>query len=338
MLTLRNGVFGALGHSSRNLIAVGLLLSSACGDDSDEKDSIKDKDAGSESNSSSKAGRGGSGGSGTPSSTAGRAGELPRMTNNQNSGAYTCKPRPEDSGGTGRVDSRCCAGMGVCKADISEGISHGFPHDTCSADDELRCVPNMRIVAAASGDQDHDAGAAMAFNSCRVSFPGAPADFADYEGRCLPSCFAKANPIAGRLSQGTCVSGELCAPCFDPLTGVSTGSCELQGDQPTESPPAAFGECADGLGYCVPAFAAGSQAMQLTQLTCKQGELCGPKNKVADPNACFAHCDAGSFGAGACVPAFIATVAAGILQRGECAEGEICGPCELFGTRSGICD
>lgn len=330
MLTLRNSVLG------RQLIALGLLLG-ACGDDSDDKDTDKDKgkDAGSETSATSKAGRGGQGGA-SGVSTAGRSGELPRMTNNQDSSAYTCKAKPEDVGGSGRVDSRCCAGMGVCKGDVSEGIGHGFPHDTCSADAELRCVPNMREVAAASGDSD--AGAPMAFDSCRVSFPGAPADFPDYEGRCLPACFAKANPIAGRLSQSTCVSGELCAPCFDPLTGQSTGSCELQGDQPTESPPEAFGECANGLGFCVPAFAAGAQAMQLTQLTCKQGELCGPKNKVADPNACFAHCNAGEFGPGACVPAFLASVAAGILQQGECNQGEVCGPCELFGTRSGICD
>jgi hypothetical protein len=228
--------------------------------------------------------------------------------------------------------------MGVCTADLSEGISHGFPHDTCSADGELRCLPNMRVIAAASGDSDAGADAARAFNSCRVTFPGAPADFPDYEGRCLPSCFAKGNPIAARLSQSTCVAGEQCAPCFDPLTGQSTGSCELQGDQPTESPPEAFGDCAAGLGWCVPAFAAGSQAMQLTQLTCKQGELCGPKNKVADPNACFPHCDSGMFGPGACVPQFLASVGAGILQKADCEDGMVCGPCVLFNSRTGICD
>lgn len=319
MLTLRRWTFG------RNLIFIGLI---ACGDDAHDVDK---SDAG----AAPKAGKGGSGGAG--GSAAGRGGQLPRMNaNQQEDSAYTCRPKPEDNGGIGRVDSRCCAGLGQCAADVSEGIKSGFPRDTCSSEGELRCLPNMREIAAS--ESDVDAGPARAFAACRVSFPGAPADFPDYEGRCLPSCFAAANPLAARLSQATCSSSEKCAPCFDPLTGKSTGSCELQGDKPSEPPPEAFAECADGQGYCVPAFAAGMQASQLAQLTCKEGELCGPKNKVADPSACFAHCDAGSFGPGACVPSFLASVGAGILPRADCEEGMVCGPCQLFSMRTGVCD
>jgi hypothetical protein len=227
--------------------------------------------------------------------------------------------------------------MGVCKGDLNEGFLSSFPRDTCSTDGELRCLPNMRVVDA-SRDADVDAGAAAGFASCRVSFPGAPPEFPDYEGRCLPTCFAQQNPIAARLSQGTCVAGELCSPCYDPLTGNSTGSCELYGDAPKQPGPKAFAECADGLGYCVPEFAAGMQASQLMQLTCEPGELCGPKNKVANPGACFAHCDAGSYGPGACVPRFLAAAVAGFLMQGECEAGMVCGPCNIFGMRTGICD
>lgn len=318
MLTLRGW--------TRNLIFIGLV---ACGGD-DADDSAK-PDAG----SSPKAGKGGSS-AGAGGAAAGRGGQLQRMTGAQEDSNYTCKPKPEDSGGIGRERSRCCAGMGQCTADVSEGLSHGFPRDTCSAEDELRCVPNMREIMAS--ESDADAGPARAFAACRVSFPGAPADFPTYEGRCLPSCFAAQNPIAARLQQGTCGSAEKCAPCFDPLTGKSTGSCELQGDSPVEEPLTPFAECAEGQGYCVPAFAAGMQGMQLAQLTCAAGELCGPKNKVADPNACFAHCDAGAYGPGACVPGFLASVGAGLLPRSTCEEGMVCGPCELFGSRTGVCD
>jgi hypothetical protein len=309
---------------------VGLV---ACGGDDADETSTK-ADAG----ASTKAGKGGAGGNTAGGNTSGRGGVLPRMDSSQTNSAYTCKPKAEDNGGVGRADARCCAGMGKCTSDLSEGLSSGFPLDTCSAEGELRCVPNMREVVAVQADTDTDAGTPLAFAACRVSFPGSPANFPDYEGRCLPTCFAKGNPIAARLGQSSCSAGELCAPCFDPLTGQSTGSCELQGDAPSEPAPVAFGECADGLGYCVPAFAAGMQAGQLTQLTCGSGELCGPKNKVADPNACFARCDTGSFGPGACVPGFLASVGAGILARADCQEGEVCGPCELFGTRTGVCD
>lgn len=322
MLTLRRWTHSALGRFGRNLLLIGVV---ACGGDDAE-------DSQSES-ASAKAGKGGSGGAGGRSASAGRPAELPRQTPAQNDTAYMCRPKPEERGGIGAEGARCGAGMGRCTGDVSEGIANGFPRDTCA--EGLYCLPNMRELAAVD---ESDAGTPMAFPACRVSFPGAPADFPDYEGRCLPTFFAKDNPLAARLQQSTCGSGELCAPCYDPLTGDSAGSCELQGDAPTEPAPEPFAECADGHGYCVPAFAAGMQASQLAQLTCAQGELCGPKNKVADPNSCFARCDAGSFGAGACVPAFLASIGAGILPRGECEEGMVCGPCELFGMRTGVCD
>jgi hypothetical protein len=323
MLTLRRWTDSALRRFSRNLLFIGVV---ACGgDDADESSKA-------EASSSPKAGKGG--GAGAGGSAAGRGGQVPRVNPNQDDSAYTCEPKPEDSGGIGSEGSRCGAGMGRCTSDVSQGIANGFPRDTCGQ--ELRCLPNTSEVPAVA--DDNDAGTPLAFAACRVTFPGAPPEFPDYEGRCLPTVFAQANPLAARLGQSSCAAGELCAPCFDPLTGDSAGSCELQGDAPTEPAPTAFGECADGHGYCVPAFAAGMQAGQLAQLTCARGELCGPKNKVADPNACFARCDAGPFGAGACVPSFLASVGAGILPRGECEEGMVCGPCELLGARTGICD
>jgi hypothetical protein len=335
MLTLRSWTDSALGRFSRNLLLIGVV---ACGgDDADADDSAK-ADAASTSQAGN-AGKGGSGGKGGGGANpAGRGGELPRVTADQNDSAYTCRPIAEDNSGIGADGSRCGAGMGRCTSDVSEGIANGFPRDTCG--EELRCLPNMREVAAAApaDNDDTDAGTPLAFAVCRVTFPGAPPEFPDYEGRCLPTFFAKENPLAARLQQSTCAPGELCAPCFDPLTGDSAGSCELQGDEPKQPPPTAFAECAEGLGYCVPAFAAGMQAGQLAQLTCEAGELCGPKNKVADPNSCFTRCNAGQFGAGACVPTFLASIGAGILPQGECDKGMVCGPCELLGTRTGVCD
>jgi hypothetical protein len=241
--------------------------------------------------------------------------------------AYMCKPRPRDVGGAAESGASCCSGLGTCTANSGDGAS--LPHETCKANPDLRCVPKPR-------EAEDDAGASSA--SCRVQLPGSPPSAPSYEGRCLPVCFVSASPILSRLSQANCEMGELCAPCYNPLTGRSTGTCERPGDSPLDPPPTAFVECASGLGYCVPMYAAGNSAGQLMQLTCGAGELCAPKIKVADPNACFEHCDAGALGVGACVPAFLAGPLASLLSPVGCRTGELCAPCSALGARTGVCD
>ncbi|HKP62347.1 MAG TPA: hypothetical protein VJV78_36690 [Polyangiales bacterium] len=241
---------------------------------------------------------------------------------------YMCKPRKGDVGGAAESGADCCSALGTCAA--GGEANSGLPHETCKANPDLRCVPKPR-------EADADAGSGLA-GSCRVQFPGSPANAPSYEGRCLPSCFVSASPILGRLSQATCGMGELCSPCYNPLTGRSTGTCERLGDSPLDPPPPGFVECSSGLGYCVPLYAAGNAAGQLSQLTCAAGELCAPKIKVADPNACFEHCDSGSFGPGACVPAFLAGPLSALLSPIGCRTGELCAPCSALGTRTGVCD
>ena len=312
------------------------LLAAACGGD-DANEAPKAGSGGTKAGAGATAGRGSSqsastaGGSGG-GSAAGRGGSLPRTTQTVTSD-YKCQPKPEDLGSFGSQGARCCAGLGSCaKADGLAGAS-ALPHDTCSTESELVCQPNPPAASA-----DADAGTSSGYASCRVKFPGAPADFPDYEGRCLPACFAQKSPIAARLAQATCAQGELCTPCYDPLTGDATGSCELRGDKPQDVGPKGFEECASGLGYCVPAFAAGMFAGDLKQLTCKAGELCGPKNKVADPSACFEHCESAGFGPGACVPEFLATSFASFLAATSCTNGNLCAPCSILGQRTGVCD
>jgi hypothetical protein len=240
-----------------------------------------------------------------------------------------CKPRPGDVGGAAESGVDCCDGLGACMAAQGEGGS-GLPHATCKANPDLRCVPKPR-------EADSDAGAEGPI-SCRVQLPGSPPSAASYEGRCLPSCFVSASPILSRLSQASCAMGELCAPCYNPLSGLSTGTCERPGDSPLDPPPPGFRECASGLGYCVPMYAAGNAAGQLMQLTCAAGELCAPKIKVADPGACFEHCDSGALGPGACVPAFLAGPLSSLLSPIGCRTGELCAPCVALGARTGVCD
>jgi hypothetical protein len=240
-----------------------------------------------------------------------------------------CVPKPGDVGGAKESGADCCDGLGTCSGEAG-GANAGLPHETCKAQPDLRCVPKPPV-------SDEDGGSAN-FASCRVQFPGSPASAPSFEGRCLPSCFVRYSPIASRLSQATCASGEICSPCYSPLNGRSTGTCDRLGDSPLDPPLAGFAECSEGLGYCVPTYAAGGAAAQLSRLSCQPGELCAPKIKVADPEACFERCDAGSFGPGACAPDFLAGPASPLLNGLGCRPAELCIPCVALGTRTGVCD
>jgi hypothetical protein len=296
----------------------------ACGDD--DEPSKPSKDAGAEKDAESgkpmtipRGGRSGSGGAG---GTGGAA---------VNSDAYTCVPKRGDTGGPTESGAMCCGGMGTCEG--ATGTTKGFPHDTCKAQPDLRCVPQPPAA-------DEDAGMSTGFPSCRVAFPGSPANAPTYEGRCMANCFVKSSPIAARLSQATCAEGESCAPCYNPLNGQSTGVCEQPGDSPLEPPPAAFKDCGEGnTGYCIPSYAAGNAAGQLGQLTCATGELCAPKNKVADPDACFERCDTMiGLGPGACAPSFLSAGLGSLLQMSTCKTGELCIPCNALNINTGVCD
>lgn len=316
--------------SSALLFALAL---SACGDDAGDEDKAAPSGGTGGSTANPSAGRGGSAGA---AGASGRGGNLPRANQDANAAAYMCTARPEDTGGSSRAGTACCSGLGTCANPENGEVSSSMPRDICSTQAELRCAPNE--PPAQTSDVDAGAVATSGFRVCRVKFPGAPADFPDYEGRCLPTCFVQHSEFAARLSGLGCESGQTCSPCYSPLTGESTGTCDLFGDAPSDPAPAGFEDCADGLGYCVPQFAAGMQASQLMRLSCKSGELCGPKNKVADPRACFPRCEAGAFGPGACVPTFLTAGLSAFLTPADCASGAVCAPCSVLNMRTGVCD
>ncbi len=314
------------------LAAVWILGCIACGDDDASPNGRSDageRDASGPDGLSGRGGRGGQGGR-SGSSGGGSGGGVAGAPSTIDPSAYMCEPKPGDTGGPGESGAACCSGLGTCSG-VAIGANAGMPHDTCKAQPDLRCAPNPPAA-------DEDAGTPAGFAGCRVMFPGAPPTAASFEGRCLPDCFVKHSPIVSRLSRGTCAEAQTCMPCYNPLNGRSTGACEQPGDSPLDPAPPGFVECSGGAGYCVPAFAAGSQAAQLSQLTCAAGELCGPKIKVADPDACFPRCDAGLYGSGACAPDFLAGPAAALLNGLGCNMGELCIPCVALGTRTGVCD
>ncbi|MCA9625546.1 MAG: hypothetical protein KC731_41275, partial [Myxococcales bacterium] len=59
------------------------------------------------------------------------------------------------------------------------------------------------------------------------------------EGRCTSSCIPMVADSSDLLDQDSCDVGELCVPCYDPITLEPTGACDLPCDTgPVEPAPA----------------------------------------------------------------------------------------------------
>jgi hypothetical protein len=312
------------------VLVAGLLstLALGCGDDDDAKSTGKGGSGG-------QGGSGGSsgrrpmtrGGTGGFSPSTGGTGGGPAIDSNE--AAYGCKPAGPVTGGTLNAGAACCGDLGVCTANPSGPGSQDWGADLCSVASFLRCEPRAIEEDGGVASRDH----------CRMTWPGAPANAPSFEGRCVTGCFLTGSPIAQRITQQSCASGQYCAPCYNPIDGKSTGQCEFEGDAPQDDAPSPLVACGDGLGLCVPSYATGTQATSLSRLNCGEGELCAPLRKVANPKACFDRCVDESLGAGACVPNFLVPEILRVaLMMGSCGDGELCAPCSFAGMPIGVCD
>ena len=150
----------------------------------------------------------------------------------------------------------CCGELGVCVPDalVAEGQRAILSADSCEGDGVL-CAP--RALAAD-----------------RTAVPVTCRGLAGGEGRCLPACLPAVAAQADVLPPAGCEPGELCAPCFDPLTGEATPACSMRSDAPAET-PTLFAECCGGRSACVPdALVSETQQSLLDGDGCASGELC----------------------------------------------------------------
>jgi hypothetical protein len=218
----------------------------------------------------------------------------------------------------------CCHALGRCQAaaELAPNRAALFSKDSCDLDGAL-CVP-----AALSGD------AASAPKTCRSVL--------DAEGRCLPDCISNLALQAARLPKDVCAEHEVCAACFDPVTGDATGYCALGGDSGPRESPRVFANCCDvqtdAQALCVPQSYVPAGVV-MPRGTCDATSFCVPRAWASDPSAKPNYCTDDVRGRGICVPQCVATALGPLLTTSaDCNPTAQCYPCQYVGgLASGVC-
>jgi hypothetical protein len=281
-------------------------------------------------------------------------------------GLIGCGSRGAGSGGNGNGD-----GTGYifdpCVSDPQPGYdpkARGL--DACCDDGPAHCVPDGEVLpllasnltACSDGnsvcmpDAIIEAGGAYKPAPCTSSVGNAA-------GVCLSKCIplVSTNPQAPLLGQDGCGDGELCVPCLNPVSQVSTGACEINeklcsnGDGGTVAGDDAGGTCpyvgpplidptsldacapACGGAHCLPASSVPpAQQGLLDACTAKGGAagLCAPDKLIATggnfvPKSCMSVAGAEGRCLSACLPSVAAQAAQ--LPKDVCDDGEKCAPC-----------
>jgi hypothetical protein len=222
----------------------------------------------------------------------------------------------------------CCSGNGLCvpTSVVPATQLSQLGADTCTQTDHV-CAPTKFI------DLTYKPKVCSSINS--------------YEGRCIPDCLPAVAGRASFLPKDTCDTGEVCAPCYDPVNGSDTQACRQNGDSPqTDAGPQVFTTCCSDLGVCVPDTALTTEQKSLLgKDSCSTtGDLCVPKG-FADPSNPVQKCTAslGGFNAeGRCIPACVPAIQAQAsrLAQDDCTQaGTLCAPCydPITGADTGAC-
>lgn len=226
--------------------------------------------------------------------------------------------------------AQCCGGVGTC---VTAGLVDAKDRsqlgaDTCAAG--ALCAPTTMVTAA---------------DECQsYTFPACVAAASGGEGRCLPGCLPNVAKVRSGLTQATCPNLDLCAPCFDPVTGAATGACSIGSDAPHDATPTLFPTCCGGQGRCVPAsYVGASLTSELGKDTCaSSASLCAPAELIDPPGTPPPTCTTSLNEAeGRCLPSCLPSVksrAADLAQDG-CASAQSCVPCydPSTGAATGAC-
>ncbi|MFT3927013.1 MAG: hypothetical protein QM778_30990 [Myxococcales bacterium] len=220
-----------------------------------------------------------------------------------------------DPEGQGSSFAPCCGGQGTCVPDALTPADLSARLDRGECGEAMLCAPTLWV---------EDANAVP--TACRS---------AAREGRCLPGCLPELAAQSDRLQQESCANGQLCAPCFNPLTGEDTQACRIAGDRPLE-PGRPFSSCCEDHGRCVPeqsllARLSHEDRARLGDEGCEseEGTLCVPEPWLDASTSNAAVCRAKGNLEGRCLPSCLPEVAAQSSRLGQqgCKPDQLCVPC-----------
>jgi hypothetical protein len=213
-----------------------------------------------------------------------------------------------------------------------------FPE--CTLCDNARCVPTT-LVSGLAADQVARLADCDADNKCVPeiyietggNFLAETCTSVDgAEGRCLSLCVPEVEEQQGFIPRDLCQQDELCAPCYDPITGEDMGSCRISCDTGPTRPPYLFAECCDGISVCIPGdLVPESDRSSLDRDSCSRStDLCVPKEMAMNPlgfvaESCRSWMDAEARCLPACLPD--ARKNAPRIEQGTCPDGYLCSPC-----------
>jgi hypothetical protein len=162
----------------------------------------------------------------------------------------------------------------------------------------------------------------------------------DAEGRCLSKVIPEVAAQAALVPQATCAAGELCVPCFNPLSGADTGACNLSCDTGPAEAAKPLAACCEGRAKCVPtALVPAALQSNLEEAECQDVQadafLCVPSDLLAyqtgtgpAPRACSATGLTGAY-TGVCLSDCLSFGIQGLaLARGTCDADYTCAPCK----------
>ena len=251
-----------------------------------------------------------------------------------------CEDGSGSGSGSGSADDKCSQ----CPRDPScAPVLDPSTLPSCAAD--AHCLDKSLVPAAEASklgpctdatklcvpDKFIEAGGNYVPSTC-TSVAGA-------EGRCLSQALPDVKKQASLLPQDSCATTEKCAPCYDPVSGQSTGACNLSCDPGPTKPAVIFAQCCGAQAHCVPTSAVPqSEQGNLSQQECTTTDLCVPDQILeAQPiPTCSGNSPfIGSY-TGVCLSNCLDFGIEGIaLVQGDCTGNTTCAPCTLNGQPTG---
>ncbi len=154
------------------------------------------------------------------------------------------------------------------------------------------------------------------------------------EGRCLSSCLPLVADQLDKLPVAGCGGNDRCVPCCDPITGKTTGACDLgcdTGPAAACSKPA-WTTCCKGAGHCVPkTMVPQSKHGNLTSKGCStKQQLCVPDSMQDDnfkPKSCTGKLLFKYPYTGVCLPKCLKIPLDILIWSGSCDKTDDCVPC-----------